>query len=117
MNQSSEPWSLRRWAIILHLSQLANFLIPLSGFILPIVIWQMKEDQINGLDAHGKVVANWLISSFLYSIAFFILSFALIGISLLFILGLLAICFPIYGAIKASDGELWSYPLSIRFIT
>ena len=30
-------------------------------------------------------------------------------------LGLLCLIFPIIGAIKANDGEVWPYPLSIRF--
>jgi len=28
---------------------------------------------------------------------------------------IVAVAFPIVGAIKASDGEVWRYPLSIRF--
>lgn len=116
MNTSSGD-NPRIWAAILHASQLANFIIPLSGVVIPIVIWQAKKDQIEGLDAHGKAVANWLISSFIYGIGFTILAFVLIGVPLLIILGLLAIGFPIFGAIKANDGELWRYPFSIRFFT
>ena len=34
------------------------------------------------------------------------------GIPLLALLGFLSLLFPIIGAIKASSGELWRYPLS-----
>ncbi len=116
MNNSSESLSAGQWLTILHLSQLANFLIPFAGIIVPVVIWQAKKDQIAGVDEHGKMIVNWLISSFIYGVVFLILAFVFIGIPLLFVLGLLAVGFPIYGAIKASEGVLWAYPLSMRFI-
>ncbi|RZK21231.1 MAG: DUF4870 domain-containing protein, partial [Hymenobacter sp.] len=33
----------------------------------------------------------------------------------LMLLGLLALIFPIIGAIKANEGVLWNYPLTFRF--
>lgn len=116
MNSESSSGESRQWAMFMHLSQLANFVIPLAGVIAPIVMWQTKKDQLEGVDAHGKVIVNWLISSFIYSIGCAILSIILIGIPMLIALGVLAIGFPIYGAIKANDGEVWPYPLSIKFI-
>jgi len=39
----------------------------------------------------------------------------LIGIPLLIALAILAIVFPIVAAIKANNGQVWKYPLSIPF--
>ena len=58
----------------------------------------------------------WMISAFIAGIVFFCLSFVLIGIPLLVILGVLCVVFPIIGGIKASNGEFWSYPMSYRFL-
>lgn len=98
----------------LHLSTMAGLIIPLAGFIAPIVIWQInKENEV--VDAHGKVVANWIVSSLIYFVASLVLSLVLIGILGLVALGVLGFVFPIMGAVKASRNELWPYPLSIRF--
>ena len=105
----------KEWGLILHLSQFCGMAAPLAGFIVPIVIWQIKKDEIPLVDAHGKVVANWLISFMIYGVVCFILSFVIIGIPMLIILGALAVIFPIVGAIKANNGEVWRYPLSITF--
>ncbi|MEX1228871.1 MAG: DUF4870 domain-containing protein [Planctomycetaceae bacterium] len=105
----------RQWALFLHLSQFAGYLVPLAGLIVPIVIWQLKKAELPGLDAHGKVVVNWIISALLYAIVCVILIFVFIGIPLLIVLGILAIIFPIVGAIKGNNGEVWRYPLSITF--
>jgi uncharacterized protein len=105
----------RQWAMFLHLSQLANFLLPLGGLIVPIVIWQIKKTELPGIDVHGKMVVNWIISELIYFFVSFILLFVLVGFLLLPALAVLAIVFPIIGGVKASNGEVWKYPLSIPF--
>lgn len=116
-NQNSQyEQEARQWAMFLHLSQLAGYVIPLVGLIAPIVIWQMKKEQYPMLDEHGKTVVNWIISELIYFAVSFMLAFVLIGFPMLMILGLLAIIFPIIGGIKANNGELWHYPMTITII-
>ena len=104
-----------QWALFLHLSQLAGYVIPLAGWVAPILIWQLKKQEMPALDPHGKVVVNWILSSLIYATVCVILIFVVIGIPLLIVLMLLGIIFPIIGAIKADNGVVWEYPLSIRF--
>ena len=104
------------WSLMLHLSQLCGFLIPFAGLIVPIVLWQIKKDESAVVDRHGRIIANWMITAFIAGIVLFCLSFVLIGIPLLIILGLLCVVFPIIGGIKASNGEFWAYPMSYRFL-
>jgi uncharacterized protein len=105
----------RQWATFLHLSQFAGYFVPLAGLILPIVLWQLKKDQLPGIDAHGRNVVNWIISEIIYAAGCAILIFFFIGIPMLVALGVLGVVFTIIGAIKANEGEIWRYPLSIRF--
>ena len=107
----------RQWAMLLHLSLLAGFIVPLAGFVAPIIIWQVKKTELPELDIHGKIVLNWIISSLIYGVISAVLIFILIGIPLLILLGILAVVFPIIGGIKANNGEAWRYPLSIRFLS
>ena len=106
----------RRWALFLHLSQFSGYLIPLAGLIVPIVIWQLKKVELPGIDMHGKIVVNWIISEIIYAAIGVILTFVIIGIPLLIALGIIGIIFPIVGGIKANHGEVWKYPLSISFL-
>jgi uncharacterized Tic20 family protein len=106
----------RQWAMFLHLSLLAGFIVPLGGLVLPIVIWQIKKAELPGIDVHGKIVTNWIISAFLYAVGCVILILAIVGIPLLIALGVLGVVFPIIGAVKANNGEVWKYPLSIPFL-
>jgi uncharacterized protein len=106
----------RQMGLFLHLSQLANLVFFPIGIVAPILLWQLNKEKMPALDAHGKMVANWMISSTIYAIVSIILVFVLVGILLLIALAVVAVVFPIIGAVKANNGELWEYPLTIKFL-
>jgi uncharacterized protein len=103
------------WAMFIHLSQFAGYLVPFLGFILPIVLWQIYKEKSEVIDMHGKNVTNWLISATIYAFGCFILSFIVIGIPMLFALAIIGVVFPIIGGIKANNGIVWEYPMAIKF--
>ncbi|MEQ1904162.1 MAG: DUF4870 domain-containing protein, partial [Pirellulaceae bacterium] len=51
----------RTWAMILHLSVFAGYLVPMAGLLAPILIWQLKKNEMPELDAHGKMVLNFMV--------------------------------------------------------
>lgn len=102
--------------MILHFSLFSGYIVPIAGLIAPIVIWQLKKPEFPEIDAHGKIVVNWIISAVIYACVFLLLILVAIGIPLLMVLGVLCIIFPIVGGIKANNGEVWKYPLSIPFL-
>jgi len=103
------------WAMILHLSVLSGLVVPMAGLAVPIIIYVLKKDSIPGLQPHGYVVFNWMISAVIYAIVSMILMIVGIGFLLLAALALVSLIFPIIGGVKASEGEIWPYPLSIKF--
>ena len=119
MSDEYRPWDMdqKTFLLLMHLSQLANFVIPLGGVILPLVMWATNKDESSEIDRHGKVILNWIFSAIIYSFVCWLLIFILVGFILLPILALLDIAFVIIGAIKANEGQLWHYPLSIKFFT
>jgi uncharacterized protein len=106
----------RQWAFLLHISILGGLVMPPAALIAPIVIWQLKKDELPDIDAHGKNAVNWIISAAIYAIVSVLLVLVIIGIPMLMALGAAGVAFPIIAAIKANRGELWKYPLSITFL-
>lgn len=120
VEEKIQPWGMEEntFLMLMHLSQLASFVIPLAGLVLPIVMWATNKDLSTKIDNHGKVIFNWMISSLIYLIISFILIFIVIGFIGIVAVAIMSIVFIIMGAVKANnDGQLWSYPLSIKFFT
>lgn len=106
----------RNWAMILHLSLLSGFIIPLAGLVAPIAIWQLKKEEMPELDEHGRMILNFIISMFIYGVVSGILVVVFIGVLMLIALGIMGVVFPIIGGIKANNGEFWKYPLTLNLI-
>ena len=103
----------RTYLMLMHLSQFASWVFPLVGIIVPILMWTTNKDTNAEVDRHGKNILNFSISFAIYSIGLTIL---ILTIPLLIVLfGIYAVA-VIIASIKASNGEYWEYPLTIKFI-
>lgn len=133
-------------AFLIHISAFAGYFFPLGGIIAPLIFWQVKKDESEFLDTHGKEAVNFNLSFMLYT---FILGLTFIpfiigsilrnvnnmdhmhndffwdfpnmfgfigGISILGLLGVFRFVLIILAAIKANNGEDYKYPLTIKFI-
>jgi uncharacterized Tic20 family protein len=99
------------------LALLSHVLTLLGLSFLPgLIIWLMKKDQSLYVAEHAKESLNFQISLIIYGIISGILMFVLIGIVLMFALGIFAFVVVLMATIKAANGEPYRYPLSIRFI-
>jgi uncharacterized Tic20 family protein len=114
---TSTTSDVRTWCVLCHASALLGFFIPWAFHILgPLIVWLAKRGDSPEIDAHGKESLNFQISMLIYNLVAGVLCLLLIGFALLFILHILNLVFVIVASIKASEGKLYRYPLTIRFI-
>jgi hypothetical protein len=104
----------RNWGMISHLSAFVMF-VGIPSIVGPLVTWAIKKDDPY-VDYHGKEAMNFNISFFIYAAVSAVLILVAIGLLLLPIVGLTWFVLVIVGAVKASNGEHYRYPLTIRFI-
>ena len=97
--------------ILSHLSALFGV-----GLILPFVVWLVKRHDPDTVAAHAAEALNFHLSLLLYALLLVPLCIFLIGIPLLIIMGLASIVLAIIAAVRASDGLLYRYPLTIRLV-
>ncbi len=111
--QNNKPWNieLNTFAMLLHLSQLIGILVPALGLLLPIAMWATNKSDFKSIDAHGRVVFNWMLSFIVYSV----LVVLVFNIFAIFAVMAYSVVFIIIGAIQANKGVVWRYPLSIPF--
>jgi uncharacterized Tic20 family protein len=101
-------------AALTHLSGLAGYIIPLGGIIVPVVIWiAKKESAVITSIAKQAVILNIVVWVLIGLVSILWLTIILIPIVLLayLALGLVALVLPIIGAVKASDGTYYRYPV------
>ena len=104
----------RTLAMLTHLSGLAGYIIPLGGVLVPIIIWVVKkDDRVIAAIAKQAILLNVAVFVCGLALALLLLTVILIPVTFLgwSVLGLIAVVLPIIGAVKASDGEYYTYPV------
>jgi uncharacterized Tic20 family protein len=100
-----------RLKIFSHLSALFGV-----GIILPLVVYLAMRKESDYVAANSKEALNFHISVYLYAICCIPLTFILIGVPLLFIVGISAVVLAIIAAVKASESRCYHYPFTLRLI-
>lgn len=106
----------KQWAMFAHLSALVGYVIPFGSIIGPLLIWQIKKNEMPFVDDQGKEALNFQITIAIVAIVCIILIVVLIGILLLPIVALVDLIFIVVASIAANNGQAYRYPFSIRLI-
>ncbi len=112
----SSELSSNQWAVITHLSALAGLVLPVGNILAPLVLWLVKKAEVPSLDQVGKDVLNFQISWSIYLLLSGLSMFFCIGVVLLPVAAIAWLVFLILGTIKASNGERYNFPLTIKFL-
>ncbi len=121
-------------ALFTHLASFASFVFPFGNIFGPMIIRMLKKDSSEFVDSHGKESLNFQIT---YSLVMFLIVASAVAFTVSsgiqdnikgvfmsiigFVLALIAywimaFIFVIIASVKASNGEYYRYPLSLRFI-
>jgi len=114
----------RTWALASHIGSLVTAWFAF-GFIAPLLVMLIKNDS-PFVRAHAVESLNFQISMLIYSIAGSVLAFFLIvltfGIGAIIVIPLIVVALVVVLVLviiatkKASDGEYYEYPLTMRFV-
>jgi uncharacterized Tic20 family protein len=111
------PSQVRTWCVLCHASALLGLFFHFLGHIFgPLIVWLVKRGDSAEIDAHGKESLNFQLSMLIYDAVAVVLCIVLIGIPILILLWVLNTVLVIVASIKASEGQLYRYPLTIRLI-
>ncbi len=91
--------------------------VPLGNIWGPLIIWLIKREEFPDVDAHGKASLNFQISITIYIIISVILTIVLIGFVMLIAAMIMWVVVVIIASVRANAGQLYNYPLAIRFIS
>ncbi len=113
LTESSSPHrgNDKIWAMLSHLSALFGV-----GLLLPLVVYVAMRKESAYVADNAREALNFHLSVFIYALCCIPLVFVLIGIPLMIGIGIASLVFAIIAAVKASDGECYRYPLTLRLV-
>ena len=108
---------IRTWSVLCHASALLGLFLHFFGHLLgPLLVWLIKRGDAPEIDANGKESLNFQISMLIYDAVAAILCLIVIGIPILIALWVLNTVFVIIASVKTSEGQIYRYPFTIRFL-
>lgn len=87
-----------------------------APFLLPFVVWLAKRHDPDPVAAHAAETLNFHLTYAVYVLLCIPLTFVFVGVPLMIVIGIATVILAIIGALRASDGILYRYPLTIRLV-
>lgn len=109
--QSLSPADEKLWATLIHIGGiLFNWIPALVGYLV-------LKDRGPFIRSHTATALNFQITLFIGYVVGWILSIVGIGLLILLAVWVLNIVFSIIAAIKANQGQYYTYPIAIKFVS
>ena len=110
-SQQFSPADEKLWATLIHIGGIFFSFIPaLIGYLV-------LKDKGPFVRAHTATALNFQITMAIAYVVGIITTFIVIGIFILIAVAVVTIVFSIIAAVKANQGQPYTYPLSIKFVS
>lgn len=87
------------------------------GLIAPLVVLLLRGDASPFVRRHAVESLNFQINAFVLTIVFALLMFVLVGFILLPVYGVFYLICVVIATVRASNGEEYRYPLTVRLVS
>ena len=106
----------RTWGVLAHAGGFAGLAVPFGNVVAPLVVWLAKKDESRFVDENGVRALNFQLTWSIILLASALSVLVAVGV-VLFPLAMLAwLILTVLGTVKASEGEVYDYPLTIHFV-
>ena len=105
------PSDEKLWATLVHVGGI------LFGFLPALIGYVVLKDRGPFIRQHTATALNFQLTALIAYVVSIPLSFVIIGIFLLMAVAVLIVVFSIMAAIAANNGQAYTYPLSLKFVS
>lgn len=106
----------RNWAVVSHIGSIVSAWFAL-GLIAPLLVMLLKGGSSPFVRRHAVESLNFQINALVYSVVFALLIFVLVGFVLLPLYAIFYLVCVVLATMRASAGEEFRYPFTIRIIS
>ncbi len=107
----------RNMAVLSHLGAFVGYAVPFGNVAVPLILWLMRREHSAFVGDNARESLNFQLTVCVYAALCFVLMFVLIGFVLILGLAVFQIVYVVLAALAARRGELYRYPLTIRFVS
>jgi uncharacterized protein len=107
---------VRNTAVAAHLSTFAGLVVPFGSVIGPLTVWLTRRHRDPFIDQAGREALNFGISIAVYGLVVLLAALMLVGIPLLMVGVITWVVLAALAAVKASQGQPYRYPLTMRLV-
>jgi uncharacterized Tic20 family protein len=113
------PSEERNWALAAHIGSLAGAFIGLGilCFVAPLIVMLVQGPKSPYVRRHAVESLNFQLNALVVFIICWVLAIVLIGFVLMALYGIFWLIMVILATVKASQGEEFHYPATIRVIS
>ena len=123
---------VRTWTMLCHLAALSTLIFSLGLVLGPLLVWQIKKNEMPEIEAHGKEAVNFQLTIVIINIILWIIiggftsfywmvrspiMFGYLGFGIVIgCVNIAALVLAVIAGLRANNGGFYRYPFSIRFI-
>lgn len=117
-NPPLTPAEERSWATLTHVGVGAATLLSAGtlGFFAALAVYLVYKDRGPFIRHNAANAMNIQLNMLMWAIVGLVLVLVLIGFAVLLVVPVIGVVLHVLAAVKASQGEWWNPPLTIRFI-
>jgi uncharacterized Tic20 family protein len=106
----------RTWGGAAHWSALVGMVVAMA-FLGPLLVLLIKGNESPWVRRQAVESLNFQLSILIYALISGALVLLLVGLVLLPLVGLMWLVFTIIGSVRASEGQDYRYPLTLRMVS
>lgn len=105
------------WGILAHAAAFTGLVIPFGNILGPLLVWLIKRDESRFVDENGKEAVNFQITWTVLMFFAFLAVFVAVGLVLVPLIALAWLILVVVGTARASDREVYDYPLTVDIVS
>lgn len=107
----------RTWGILVHAAAFAGLLVPFGNILGPLVLWAIKRDDSEFVDANGKQAVNFQITWTVLVIVAALTVVIGIGVVILPLVAIVWLVLVVLAIVRTSENQVYEYPLTLEVLS
>ena len=104
------------WGVLVHISALSGLAVPFGNVLAPLLLWLIKKDESEFVDANGKEAINFQLTWTLLLLGASLTILVGVGLLVVPVIAVAWLVLVVLATIRASEKEVYDYPLTIDFV-